>query len=71
MQKPRFGGAFYFLEARDASGFGFVGIHREGGVTAATGMGDVIGATADGAAGPGVDDIEHQRCLNADGGMQR
>ena len=58
-------------EARDAARLGFVGIYREGVVTAPAGMGDMIGAAADRASAPGVDQVEHQRRIHADRRVQR
>ena len=40
-------------------------------VVAPTRMRDVIGASAQGAPAPQIDEIEHQRGVHADGGMQR
>src|SRR5579859_19816 len=57
-------------ETRQAPPFRLVGIDRIDFVIAPAGMGDVIGAAADRALVPAIDQIEHQRRLHADGRMQ-
>ncbi len=59
------------LEARKPPGLGFVGIDREGLVVAAARMGDMIDAAAERTAVPSIVDVERQRRLNVDGGLQR
>ena len=54
----------------NSAAFGFIGVDGEAFEIAATGVDDVIGATADGAGLPGVDDIEHERRMDADGGVE-
>ncbi len=57
-------------ETRNAAAFGFVGVDGESVVTPSAGMGDVIGAAADTAPGPVVDNVEDERRVNADGRME-
>jgi len=54
----------------DPSRFRFVAVDGENIIAPAAGMGDMIGATSDGAAVPGVDDVESDRGVDADGGME-
>src|SRR5215211_842679 len=58
-------------EARAAAGLGLVGVDRHAVVAAATGVGDVIAAAAEGPAIPGIVDVEGERRVDADGRMQR
>ena len=53
-------------EAVDASGFGFITIYGKNIVAPAAGMGDIISATTDGAAVPGVHDIKGHGGIDAD-----
>ena len=53
------------------TGFGLVGIDRHAVVVAAAGMGDVVCAATDRPAVPGIVDVEDERRVDADGGMQR
>ncbi len=55
---------------RDSAALGLVGVDRESIVTSAAGMRHVIRAPADRAPRPGVHNIENQRRMNADCGMQ-
>ena len=57
-------------EAGEASGFGFVTVDGEDIVAAATGVGDVISAATEGAAIPGIYEVEDQRSMDANCGMQ-
>src|SRR5258705_5584827 len=58
------------LEPSEAPGAGLIGINREGFVVAATRMRDVVDAAAQRAAVPPVVDVEGQRRLHVDGGLQ-
>jgi len=66
----RAGSVAEFEEACHAAAFGFKGVDGECLKTAAAGVGDMIGASGDGALIPGIDDVENQRRVNADGRMQ-
>ena len=57
-------------EAREAATFRFLGVDRYLFVRSSAGMRDVIHASADRARRPRVHDIEDQRCVNRDVGMQ-
>src|SRR5580658_9644601 len=57
-------------ESRHPASFGFVGVHREGREAAAAWMRYVIGAAADTASGPQIHDVEDQRRMHWNGGMQ-
>ena len=57
-------------EAGQAAAFGFLGVDGELLIGASTGMGHIIGAAADGAAGPGIDDVEDQWRVHRDVGME-
>ena len=57
-------------KAGDSAAFGFIGVDGKALVIAAARVRDVIGAAADGAALPGIHDIEDQRRMDADGGVQ-
>ena len=58
-------------ESSVAARFGFVGVYRKGVVVAATGMRDVVSATAQRTRGPCIDEIENERRLHTDRRMQR
>ena len=57
-------------EAREPPALRFVGVDRERLEAAAAGMRDVVGAAAERAPVPGVDEIEHQRRVNGDRRVQ-
>lgn len=57
-------------EARQTAALGLVGIDREGLAISTAGMSDVISATAEAAEIPFIKQIERERHMNADGGLQ-
>ena len=57
-------------ETGEAATFGFVAVDREGVVAAASGMRHVVSAAAKRSFVPGIHDVEHQRCVKADGWMK-
>jgi hypothetical protein len=57
-------------EAGEAAGLGFITIHGQGGIAETAGVGDMILTAAEGPLIPGVHQIERQRSLHGDGGMQ-
>ena len=64
------GGVAVRLEAGEAAGLGLVAVDREGVVAAAARVGDVVGAAGDGAAGPGVEDVEGEGRVDRDDRVQ-
>src|SRR5262245_13231606 len=58
------------LEAREPPRLGLVGIDGKGLVVAAAGMSDVIDAAAERAAAPAIENVERERGVDADNGMQ-
>src|ERR1700748_1815328 len=58
------------LEPGQSSPFGLMRVHRHGFEVAAAGVGDVVGAPADGAVGPAVGQVEDERAVGRDGGVQ-
>src|SRR6478735_5458035 len=57
-------------EARQAPRFRFIGIDREGHIIPAAGMRHMVTRAAQRTAHPAVHEVESQRCMHADGGMQ-
>src|SRR5262245_6556460 len=57
-------------ETREPAGFGLVGIDRESGIVAATGVSHMVSASAKAALVPGVVEVEHERRVNAYGWMK-
>src|SRR5688572_22962049 len=57
-------------EARPTAAFGLVGVDGEGGVAESARMCDVIGAAAQAALVPGVIEVEGQRRMDADRGLE-
>src|SRR5258707_8348627 len=60
-----------FLETGAPPRFRLVGVDREGFVIAAAGVGDVIDAAPQRAVAPAIENIEGERRMDADHGMQR
>ena len=59
------------VEPRTAAGLGLEAVGRKGLVREPAGVRDVIRASRNRALAPTIDDIEHQRYVNTDGGVQR
>src|SRR5260370_41732468 len=66
----RAAGMAMILEAAAAARFRLVGVDRKGLIIASAGVRHVVDAAAQGAPVPGVDDVESQRHIYADGRMQ-
>src|SRR5207253_4460128 len=58
-------------EAREAAAFGFISIHRKILVSEAARMRHVVLAAAERALHPGIDEVEGERRVHADGRVQR
>src|ERR1700722_5942762 len=59
------------LKARAPASLSLIGIHRKSVIAAPARMGHVVDAAAQRAVAPPVDDVESQRRVGFDGGMQR